>query len=272
MQLKPGHVAVITGAANGIGLALAELLVARGLHVVLGDLDGTALDAAAARLHQPDRPVTTVVTDVTDPDAVAALADTALRTHGVIHLACNNAGITGVGGPMWTLDDTAWHRAIDVNLWGVINGIRAFVPHLVAQDHGHVLNTASLAGLTTTPYTAPYNASKHAVVTITETLAAELSMRGSKVTTSVACPGFVNTAIWDAERERMAGLDGPAVDPSYAAFSAAITQMAASGGQNPADTATRIVDGVEAGRLHLFTHPEMAPLIHERIRLIEADL
>ncbi len=269
MDLRPSDVAVVTGAASGIGAALAEQLLERGLAVVLADIEPAALRATAARLQRPGRRLLPVITDVADPDSVEELAATTLQTFGAVHLVCNNAGVTGAGGPIWSLDHRDWQWALGVNLWGVINGIHAFVPHLVDQNRGHVLNTASLAGLTSTPYTGPYNASKHAVVTITETLAHELAMRGSAVTTSVACPGFVATNIWEAERNRPADLAHTVgdVDPAYEAFADVIAQMAENA-QDPSDTAARILHGVERDELHILTHPDMNQLVRDRMAML----
>lgn len=270
MDLRSDDVAVITGAASGIGYALADALLERGLCVVLADIEEPALAAASEALRGPGRRLLAVPVDVSDPDAVDELAQRTLAHFGSIHLVCNNAGVTGAGGPMWTLDARDWRWALDVNLWGVIHGIRSFVPHLVAQDRGHVLNTASLAGLASNPYTGPYNATKHAVVTITETLAAELAMQQSAVTTSVACPGFVATNIWEAERNRPASLahDASPEDPNYAAFAAFVSEMAADA-QDPAETAARIVRGIELDQLHILTHPDMAFLVRERVQQLE---
>lgn len=275
MELRPGDVAVITGAASGIGYALAFALLERGLRVVLADIEEPALAAAAAALRGTGAGLLALPVDVSDPDAVDELAQRTLATFGEVHLVCNNAGVTGAGGPMWTLDQRDWEWALGVNLWGVVNGIRSFLPHLVERDRGHVVNTASLAGLASTPYTGPYNATKHAVVTITETLAAELAMQQSAVTTSVACPGFVATKIWEAERNRPASLahdPAPApAHPSYAAFAAAVSEMA-SDAQDPAETAARIIGGIERDDLHILTHPHMAPLVRERVHQLERAL
>ncbi len=252
---------------------LADRLLDRGLAVVLADIQPAALRAADARLQGPGRRLLSVHADVADADSVQELAATTLRTFGAVHLVCNNAGVTGAGGPTWSLDHRDWQWALGVNLWGVINGIRAFTPTLIEQDRGHVLNTASLAGLTSAPYTAPYNASKHAVVAITETLANELAMRGSAVKTSVACPGFVATNIWEAERNRPADLEHtPAdVDPGYEAFADVIAQMA-TGAQQPDDTAARMLDGVERDELHVLTHPDMNQLVRDRIAVLQVAI
>ena len=184
--------AVVTGAASGIGLALSERLLDEGMSVVLADVDPAALDTEVRRLTDAGATVLAVPTDVSDAAAVEDLAATAWSRFGAVHVVCNNAGV-GPGGVAWEIPEQVWRWVIDVDLWGVIHGIRAFVPRLVEQDIGHVVNTASVAGLVGTPGMAPYSAAKHAVVGLSQSLRRDLELAGSAVGVSVLCPGMTRT-------------------------------------------------------------------------------
>jgi NAD(P)-dependent dehydrogenase (short-subunit alcohol dehydrogenase family) len=210
METFEGRVAVVTGAASGIGFALAERAGREGMSVVMADIEPNALEAAAAKLGE--RGVRTVpqVCDVSNPEAVGALADRAYAEFGAVHLLCNNAGVMTKELPVWEVDPKDWQWTFNVNLWGVINGIRAFVPRMLAGgDEGHIVNTASMAGLITgRAGNAVYDASKHACLSLSETLYRDLVVRQTKVSASVLCPGAVLTQIFAAERNRPAELGG----------------------------------------------------------------
>jgi NAD(P)-dependent dehydrogenase (short-subunit alcohol dehydrogenase family) len=201
MQELEGRVAVVTGGASGIGLALARRFAGEGMRVVIGDVEEPALKGAVDELTEGGADVVGVVTDVTDPDQVEELARAAEQAFGAIHIACNNAGV-GAGGLSWEAPLETWQWVIGVNLWGVIHGIRSFVPRIIEQRAGHVVNTASVAGLVAAPFMGPYNASKHAVVALSETLHHELAMMAPHVKVSVLCPAWVNTRIGESERNR----------------------------------------------------------------------
>jgi NAD(P)-dependent dehydrogenase (short-subunit alcohol dehydrogenase family) len=196
-----GRVAVVTGGASGIGFALASAFAAEGMKIVLGDIEEPALDEAVGKLEAAGAAVIGVVTDVSDGAQVQALADAAVARFGAIHIACNNAGV-GAGGLSWEAPLSTWEWVLGVNLWGVVHGLRAFVPVLMQQSQGYVVNTASIAGLVAGPFMAPYNASKHAVVAISETLHHEMAMMAPHVKVSVLCPGWVRTRIADSARNR----------------------------------------------------------------------
>ena len=193
------------------------------------------------------------------------LAKRTLERFGAVHLVCNNAGV-GAGGPLWTLSREDWSWVLGVNLWGVIHGIRAFVPHLVAQDAGHVVNTASLAGLLAPPGMGPYNATKHAVVAISETLHGDLNLAGSAVGVSVLCPGFVRTQIFEADRNRPAHAPRPESTPEEQALRDRMKSQLLAGAMEPDEVAARTVDAVREGRLWIFTHPETRPAVEARMR------
>ncbi|HAM01902.1 MAG TPA: hypothetical protein DCQ30_06690, partial [Acidimicrobiaceae bacterium] len=187
MEELRGKVAVVTGAASGIGLAVSRKAAAEGMRLVVADIEEGPLKAAADELSAAGAEVLAVPTDVSERSSVQTLCDAALERFGTVHLLHNNAGV-GAGGPLWEVPEADWRWVLGVNLWGVIHGIGVFVPHMVARGEGHVVNTASLAGLASPPFMGPYNAAKHAVVTISETLAKDLRTMGSPVGVSVLCP------------------------------------------------------------------------------------
>ncbi|SHE51779.1 SDR family NAD(P)-dependent oxidoreductase [Streptoalloteichus hindustanus] len=270
MRFEEGQVAVVTGAASGIGRALAAALVARGLRVVLADVEERPLAETAAALGDRTLPV---VTDVADPAQVDRLAATALDRFGRVDLLVNNAGVGGGGGPAWTIPVDDWNWVWSVNVGGVVNGIRAFVPHMVEARRGHVVNIASLSGLTSPPFMAPYNATKHAVVTLSETLSAELGHLAPGVGVTVACPGMVRTRILEADRNRPAGLAERPEQPAWLveglnAVFAEQMRLAIE----PEQAAETILVAVAEGRLHVLTHPETVAHVEGRVNALLAGL
>jgi NAD(P)-dependent dehydrogenase (short-subunit alcohol dehydrogenase family) len=190
-----GRAAVVTGAASGIGLAVTEAFVAAGMRVLMTDLDEAHLTSHCERLTKGGAEVQALVVDVTDPDAVERAADAAVEHFGKLHVAVNNAGIV-VQGNSWELPLSEWHRVIDVDLWGVIHGIHAFVPRILASgEPGYVVNTASMAAVTAIPGIGPYTASKHAVLGISDGLRGELAAAGAPVGVSVVMPGMIKTGM-----------------------------------------------------------------------------
>ncbi len=202
MEELAGRVAVVTGAASGMGRSFALRFARAGMHVVLADVEEPRLDAAVAEVAGVGGgDALGVVTDVSDGEAMDRLAAETFDRFDAAHVVCLNAGV-GAGGPTWELSTRDWEWVLGVNLWGVIHGLRVFLPRLVDQDEGHVVTTASIAGLTSHPQMGPYNASKHAVVTITETLYHELAQHAPGVGVSCLCPGLVNTGILESDRNR----------------------------------------------------------------------
>jgi len=211
MRDLAGKVAVVTGGASGIGHALASRFAAEGMKLVLVDVEAAPLAEAARAFEAQGVEVLARQIDVSDADEMDALAAASLDRFGAVHLLCNNAGV-GSGGPMWDLSTEDWEFCLRPNLWGVIHGVRVFTKHMIAQDEGHIVNTASMAGLVSVPGMGPYNVTKHGVVTLSETLHHELRELGSQVGVSVLCPGHVNTRIWESDRNRPEELSATGVD------------------------------------------------------------
>ena len=254
MDVLDGKVAVVTGAASGIGLGLATRFGREGMRVVLADVEREPLDRAAAALSDElgaDR-VLAVPTDVRHEDAIDALAAATFDRFGTAHIVCNNAGV-GVGGLAWTVPADRWRWILDVNLLAVAHGIRAFVPRMIEQGEGHVVNTASAAGILTGPGMGPYYATKHGVVALSESLFFDLSLIEAPVGVSVLCPEWVRTNIGDAERNRppeVAEVEPPPDAPEIRP----ILEALVAGGLDPAEVAGRVVDAIRDGTFWIFTH------------------
>jgi NAD(P)-dependent dehydrogenase (short-subunit alcohol dehydrogenase family) len=261
-------VAVITGAADGIGRALADALAAAGARLVLADVDGPKVQAAGEELARVGTEVMTAHTDVSSREQVLELRDAALARFGTVHVLCSNAGVMGpAGDPLWELPVGEWERVMAVNLWGALHGIQAFVPvMLAAGEEGHVLTTASMQGVTSGTLIPEYTVSKHAVVALSEALRAQLAARGAPVGVTVLCPGAVRTDLASRERLRLsaAGHEQPwAVAPG-------------SGGQPrnwgaelpPAAVAAAAVAAVRENRFYVFTHADSRARVEARFRPI----
>jgi len=246
-----GKVAVVTGGASGIGFGMAEAFAAADMKIVLADIEATALSAAAERLRAGGAEVLDVVTDVTIEDQMIDLATNTYTHYGTAHVLCNNAGVGGGGGLMWEIAQSAWDWTFAVNFWGVLNGIRAFTPRFVEQQDGHIVNTASVAGLKALPFMSPYTASKHAVVGLSEALAMELLMAGSPVKVSVLCPGFIRTRLLESERNWPTALgDAPSLPESVVGDT---VRQLIDGGSDPADLGRRVVAAVRADQFFILS-------------------
>lgn len=251
MQELDGRVAVVTGAASGIGRALARTFGAAGMKVALADIEAGALQATRSAMAADGVEAAAFVCDVSQEDAVRRLAEDARSTFGSVHVVCNNAGVF-CGGTTWgtSLNDYEW--VLDVNVWGVIHGLRTFVPMLLEQNEpAHVVNTASMAGLTTGPMTAAYFMSKHAVVALSESLYHELSAReGCPVGVSVVCPELVNTRIFQAERNRPPHLKRDAEEdlPAETRLVESTVDSVASLGVDPRVLAERTLAAIRENR------------------------
>jgi NAD(P)-dependent dehydrogenase (short-subunit alcohol dehydrogenase family) len=258
-----GKVAVVTGAASGIGRALADAFAAEGMRVVLADVEQAALDDAAHAVAKTAPAAIAVRTDVSKAADVEALADAAERAFGGVQVVCNNAGVA-LSGLSWQHTLADWEWVLGVNLWGVIHGIRTFVPRLLAATaEAHVVNTGSIAGLLSGPGMAVYGASKHGVVTISESLHYEFAMLHAPIGVSVLCPAAVATRIMDAARNRPSELtDAPSID-DQAKRDAAKASLAA--GMAPERVAACVVDAIRSNRFWVLSHPEWREYV--RIRL-----
>jgi NAD(P)-dependent dehydrogenase (short-subunit alcohol dehydrogenase family) len=264
MRELRGKTAMVTGAASGIGRAMADAFAAEGMRVVLADVERGALDDTQESLRARDVEVLAVPTDVSQAEQVQALADKAVARFGRVDVVCNNAGVA-LSGPTWEHSLADWQWLLGVNLWGVIHGIRTFVPLMIKQGgEGHVVNTGSIAGLTSNPFMSIYNVSKHAVVTLSETLHKELALMGTAVKVSVLCPGFVNTRILEAERNRPASLQNPTPVERHPTFEE-MAHSAIAAGLPPAQAAAQVVDAVKNERFYVLTHPEFRPRMRERM-------
>jgi NAD(P)-dependent dehydrogenase (short-subunit alcohol dehydrogenase family) len=270
MKIEAGKVAVVTGAASGIGLALAERFARDGLDVVLGDVEEGALRSAAERIEALGVGVLAVPTDVGDQEAVAELARAAVERFGAVHVVCNNAGVSSGADP-WFGPLSAWSWVLGVNLWGVIHGIRAFLPILINQGEGHIVNTASIAGLS--PGSGPmYAASKHAVVALSEELFKTTKIVGLPVGVSVLCPGWVRTAIMDAERNWPTRLGDCPSRATAADVLRPHYQQAIGEGMDPAAVADLVAEAIVAGRFWVLPHPEFVELAVRRWQRIAEGL
>jgi NAD(P)-dependent dehydrogenase (short-subunit alcohol dehydrogenase family) len=276
MIIEAGQVAVVTGAAQGLGRALAAGLIDRSVSVVLADTATERLCATAEEFTARGGRVLPVITDVSDAAAVDALATRTLEHFGRVNVVVNNAGIaTGSGLPLWRTDPQDWQRVLAVNLLGVAHGIQAFVPHLVTAGAGHVINIASLAGLTVTPFGGPYGASKHAVVAISETLRRELEMMGLPIGVTVACPGFVRTPLAEGLVTLTQADDNVLTEHLPMDLSTEQIEQLKRGiatMMEPEVAAEHILAAVEADRLYALTHGDFEDGVRHRAEGILAAL
>ena len=254
MELQD-RTAVITGAASGIGLALTEACLAEGMQVAMADIEEAVLARRVAELTSTGAPVIGVPTDVSRLSDLQDLAVQVERVFGPVSLLCNNAGVGPMGPPVWKLTEADWRWVLDVNLFGVIHGIQTFLPGMVERGEGHIVNTSSAAGLLSPPGMAPYVASKHAIVAISEVLQHELASAGQDIGVTVVCPGLVATNMPDNERNRQAAyrLDKATVDERNAEFEGALEGMrsATRAGRDPAELAGLVIEAVTQGRFYL---------------------
>ena len=266
MDIGAGKVAVVTGAGSGIGLALSHAFAAAGCPVVLADVQVDALDAAAEAVAAHGNGTLAVPTDVSDADAVDRLARATLDRFGGVHIVCNNAGVTGAGDP-WFGPIEGWTWTFGVNLFGVVHGVRSFLPHLIAGGGGHIVNTASMAGLYA-GLSPVYDATKHGVVALTESLHHTMQAARVGVGVSCLCPGWVKTGIIESERnwpdqfgevpERTAGAD----------ISREYVRRAIDEGMQPGAVADLVLDAIRADRYWIFPHPEWVEIAMERFHRI----
>lgn len=263
MREFDGKTAVITGAASGMGRAFAERFAKAGMNIVLADIEKDALDRAVTELRQQEHTVIGVVANTMSRESVQRLADQATAEFGNIHVLINNAGVAGgsFGTPVWETPPADWDWIMGVNFWGVLYGIQAFVPAMVAHgQEGHVVNTASLAGLL--PLGGAYGASKHGVLSLTETLWGDFKARGLKLSASVLCPGFVHTNIDKAERNRPAELRTGESAPSQSEL---VGLNLVQRGIDPNEVAEIVYDSVVNDRFYILPHPAWDAMVRDRV-------
>jgi NAD(P)-dependent dehydrogenase (short-subunit alcohol dehydrogenase family) len=269
MRDLKGKVAVVTGAASGIGRAMAERFAREGMKLVLADVEAAPLAQARDEIGRGGVEAIAVRTDVAHWEQVEELARRTFDAFGTAHVVCNNAGVGAGGGAAWDTSQADWEWTLGVNLWGVIHGVRAFVPRLVAQGEGHVVNTASIAGLVTVPGMGPYCVTKHAVVALSECLHHDLALKvAGKVKVSVLCPAWVKTKISDSERNRPASLPrtarGAPTDQERVIEGA--VRAAVENGIPPEAVAEKVLRAIVEERFWIITHSKTKKMIEKRMR------
>ena len=276
MENVTGKVAFITGGASGMGLAMARSFARAGMKVVIADIEQSALDAVAEEFAQSNAEALTLKVDVTDRDAMEAAADATEARFGAVHVVVNNAGVA-VSGKLDDMDYKDWDWVLGVNIDGVVNGLQAFLPRIKKHgEGGHVVNTASMAGHLAVPGLGVYNASKWAVVGISETLKTDLE--GQNIGVSVLCPGVVNTNIFNSGRNRPDALQS---DTSDVLTSVLSEDSPAGNDQRMAEVMERALDpaivgdmvlhAIRSDELYIFTHPEMVDMVNDRVSAVQAS-
>jgi NAD(P)-dependent dehydrogenase (short-subunit alcohol dehydrogenase family) len=264
------RVAVVTGAGSGIGRALAKHAAHEGMRVVIADVELNALEESAAEVEAVGAEVLVAPTDVSRADEVDALAGLAYERFGAVHVLCNNAGVFQAG-ISWQRELADWEWVMAVNFWGVLHGIRAFVPRMLdSGEEGHVVNTSSVAGLITGAYSAPYITSKFAVLALTECLAHDLRAQGAPIGASVLVPGLVDTKIAYSTRNRPGEPPSEAQAPDHHLVEQALRDMLARGGRPPDEVAGLVFDAVRSGRFFITTSDATESMLRERFDAVLA--
>jgi NAD(P)-dependent dehydrogenase (short-subunit alcohol dehydrogenase family) len=267
MKEVKNKVAVITGAASGIGYAIAQKCVREGMRVALADIDEENLAKAEDGLKGLGGIVLCMKTNVANRSDIELLAQKTLDAFGGVHLLVNNAGVGGGGSP-WEATWNDWEWVINVNLWGVIHGVKVFTPIMLDQGtEGHIVNTASIAGLVAgSPSMAPYAVSKHAVVALSESLYFGLRLRNARINVSVLCPAFVNTRIMDSDRNRPATLQNePVAIPPHVQGFIDFMNASVEAGMPPEQVAEKVFEAIKEEKFYILTHPEWTEVIKLRV-------
>jgi len=258
MRELRGRAAVVTGAASGIGRALAERFAAEGMKVALADVDEAELDRATREIASTGGQAVGVRTDVSRPDDVQALADATIDAFGAVHVVCNNAGVE-TGGRFTDISPAAWEWVLGVNFWGVLHGCRTFLPLIREQGEGHIVNTGSVGSFATGLLTfAPYITSKFAVLALSECLDFELRGGGEDIGVSLLAPGLVKTRIPDAERNRPADVPSTEHDALRRELLGGVRAAMQADGMDPADVADHVVRAIREQQFFVLTHPSDA--------------
>jgi NAD(P)-dependent dehydrogenase (short-subunit alcohol dehydrogenase family) len=269
MKIFKDRVAVVTGAASGIGKGIAENFVEAGMKVVLADIDDVKLQNTAKTFQDSGADVLSIPTDVSKPDQVENLANETMDAFGAVHILCNNAGVALRGQPSWVIPVESWGWILSVNLLSVIYGVHYFMPIMLRQDEAHIVNTASTDGLLSNPIHIPYVVSKHGVVAFTESLYHELQMLGSNVKVSVLCPGPVNTDILDSS-ERNYPPDIPAPPELSEGGSVLIKAFKKwlERGHDPKEVGRQVIEAIKEERLYIITTNDFDTNIEHRMKNI----
>ena len=264
MKQLAGKVAAVTGAAGGLGRSMALAFAAEGMDVALADVDEKGLSSTKKEVEEKSVRALAMRVDVSKGAEVDGFAAKILEDFGAVHLVCNNAGESTLGAA-WENTVADWQWILGVNLWGVIHGVRAFAPRLIAQDEGHIVNTASVSGLIAPPGSSAYNVTKHAVVALSETLHHDLRERGCAVGVSVLCPAYVPTGIVDSERSRPKELPASQKTRETLDREAMLRKAVTSGKVSADEVARAVVAAVKDERFYILTHPRIKGAIQARM-------
>ena len=270
MKELKGKVAAVTGAASGLGRSMALAFAGEGMDLALADVDEVNLSSVQDEILAKGVRAITLKVDVSNAQQLEIFRDQTLTRLGGVHVVCNNAGVSPLGA-VWENSPADWQWILGVNLWGVIHGVRAFTPHLIKQDEGHIVNTASVAGLISPPGSGAYNVTKHGVVALSESLYHDLRERNSKVGVSVLCPAYVPTGIVDSERNRPKDLPISTKSEATLAREAMLRKAVTSGKISADQVAQAVLAAIRDERFYILTHPRIKGAIQARMEDILHD-
>ncbi len=264
MKELKGKIAAVTGAASGLGRSMALAFAAEGMDLALADVDEINLSSVQEEVLAKGVRAITLKVDVSNAQQIEIFRDQTLTRLGGVHVVCNNAGVSPLGA-VWENSAADWQWILGVNLWGVVHGVRAFAPHLIAQDEGHIINTASVSGLISPPGSGAYNVTKHAVVALSESLHHDLRERNSRVRVSVLCPAYVPTGIVDSERSRPKELQASTKSEQTLAREAMLRKAVKSGKVSADQVAQAVLAAIKQERFYILTHPKIKGAIQARM-------
>jgi NAD(P)-dependent dehydrogenase (short-subunit alcohol dehydrogenase family) len=264
MKELKGKIAAVTGAASGLGRSMALAFAGEGMDLALADVDEVNLSSVQEEVLAKGVRAITLKVDVSNAQQIEIFRDQTLTRLGGVHVVCNNAGVSPLGA-VWENSAADWQWILGVNLWGVVHGVRAFAPHLIAQDEGHIVNTASVSGLISPPGSGAYNVTKHAVIALSESLHHDLRERKSCVGVSVLCPAYVPTGIVDSERSRPKELGASTKSEQTLAREAMLRKAVKSGKVSADQVAQAVIAAIKEERFYILTHPKIKGAIQARM-------